>query len=109
MTSLRSISSFDTVTQLGYMNPKGVLPNQEVRRLGPGIEFRGKIWGKVQSSSPNKRKNLWSSVTTRRKIGKKSQFWGPLELYLKFKGQNLGNLSPIFLEEKFGAKPPQTP
>ena len=35
--------------------------------LGPGIEFRGKIWGKVQSSSPNKRKNLWSSVTTRRK------------------------------------------
>ena len=35
--------------------------------LGPGIEFRGKIWGKVQSSSPNKRKNLGSSVTTRRK------------------------------------------
>ena len=35
--------------------------------LGPGIEFRGKIWGKVQSSSPNKKKNLGSSVTTRRK------------------------------------------
>ena len=35
--------------------------------LGPGIEFGGKIWGKVQSSSPNKRKNLGSSVTTRRK------------------------------------------
>ena len=33
--------------------------------LGPGIEFRGKIWGKVQSSSPNKRKNLGTSVTTR--------------------------------------------
>ena len=33
--------------------------------LGPGIEFRGKIWGKVQSNSPNKRKNLGSSVTTR--------------------------------------------
>ena len=35
--------------------------------LGPGIEFRGKIWGKVQSSSPNKRKDLGSSVTTRSK------------------------------------------
>ena len=34
-------------------------------RLGPGIDFRGKIWGKVQSSSPNKRKNLESFVTTR--------------------------------------------
>ena len=30
--------------------------------LGPGIEFRGKSWGKVQSSSPNKRINLGSSV-----------------------------------------------
>ena len=42
----------------------------DIRRsggLGPGIEFIGKIWGKVQSSSPNKRKNLGSSVTTRRK------------------------------------------
>ena len=37
------------------------------------------------------------------KIGKESQFWGHLELYLKFKGQNLGYLSPIFLEAKFGA------
>ena len=35
--------------------------------LGPGIEFRGKIWGTVQSSSPNNRKNLESSVTTRHK------------------------------------------
>ena len=35
--------------------------------LGPGIEFRGKIWGKAQSSSPNTRKNLGSFVTTRRK------------------------------------------
>ena len=36
--------------------------------LGPDIKFRGEIWGKVQPSSPNKRKNLGSSVTTRRKI-----------------------------------------
>ena len=35
--------------------------------LGPGIEFRGKIWGKVQSRSPNMKKNLGSCVTTRRK------------------------------------------
>ena len=51
--------------------PKGVLPYQEVGggggELGPGIEFRGRIWGKIQSSSPNKRKNLGSSVTTRGK------------------------------------------
>ena len=37
------------------------------------------------------------------KVGKESQFWGHLGLYLKFKGQNLGYLSPIFLEAKFGA------
>ena len=55
-------------------NPRGVLPYQEVGGgggggggLGPGIEFSSKIWGKVQSSSPNKRKNLGSSVTIRRK------------------------------------------
>ena len=38
--------------------------------------------------SPNKRKNLGSSGTTRG-----TQIVGP---YLKFKGQNLGYLSPIF-------------
>ena len=37
------------------------------------------------------------------KVGKVSQFWGHLGLYLKFKGQNLGYLLPIFLEAKFGA------
>ena len=70
--------------------------------LGPGIEFRGKIWGKVQSSSPNNRKNLGVLLLQDAKIGKESQFWGHLGLYLKFKGQNLGYLSPIFLEAKFG-------
>ena len=34
---------------------------------GPDIKFRGKIWGKVQRSSPNKRKVLGISVTRRRK------------------------------------------
>ena len=71
--------------------------------LGPGMEFRGKIWGKVQSSSPNKRK-IWGVLLLQdAKIEKESQFWGHLGLYLKFKGQNLGYLSPIFLEAKFGA------
>ena len=73
------------------------------RRVGPGIEFRGRIFGKVQSSSSNKRKNLGSSVTTRRKNWEKTQFWGHLGLYLKFKVQTLGYLSPISLEAKFGA------
>ena len=44
--------------------------------LGPGIEFGGKIWGKVQSSSPNKRKNLGSSVTTRRKNWERITIFG---------------------------------
>ena len=34
------------------------------------------------------------------KVREESQFWGHLGLYLKFKGQNLGYLSPIFLEAK---------
>ena len=37
------------------------------RWFRPDIKFSCKIWGKVQSSSPNKRKNLGSSVTTIRK------------------------------------------
>ena len=36
------------------------------------------------------------------KVGKESRFWGHLGLYLKLKGQNIGYLSPIFLEAKFG-------
>ena len=50
----------------------------QIRRSGglrPHINFGGKIWGKVRPSSPNKRKNLGSSVTTRNKSGEKSQFW----------------------------------
>ena len=49
--------------------PGGVLPYQDVGGGGAWTwhRVRGRIWGKVQSSSPNKRKNLGSSVTTRRK------------------------------------------
>ena len=78
----------------------GVLPNKEVGGLGSHITFGGKIWGKIRPSSPNKRKSLGSSVTTRRKN------WGKVPIlgsYLKFRGQNLGYLSFIFLEAKFGA------
>ena len=75
---------------------QGVLPNKEVG----GSWTLGKIWGKVWPSSPNKRKNLGSSVTTRPKS------WGKVPIlgsYLKFTGQNLGYLSLIFLDAKFGA------
>ena len=34
---------------------------------GPDIKIRGKNWGKVLPSSPNKRKNMGKSVNTRRK------------------------------------------
>ena len=68
--------------------------------LGLHIKFGGKIWGKVRPSSPNKRKNLGRSVTTRRKIWEKILILGS---YLKFRGQTLGYLSLIFLEAKFGA------
>ena len=71
---------------------------------GEGLDltskFGGKIWGKVRPSSPNKRKNLGNSVTTRHKSWQKVLILG---LNLKFTGQNLGYLSPIFLEAKFGA------
>ena len=67
--------------------------------LGPHIKFGGKIWGKVQPSY-YKRKNLGSSVTTRRKSWENIPILGS---YLKLRGQNLGYLSPIFLEAKFGA------
>ena len=52
-------------------------------------QIRGKIWGVLSLQDA--------------KIGKNHNFAGHLGLYLKFKGQNLGYLSPIFLEAKFGA------
>ena len=52
-------------------------------------QIRGKIWEVL----------LPQDV----KVGEESQFWGHLGLYLKFKWQNLGYLSAIFSEEKFGA------
>ena len=89
-----------TCIQSEFTPRGGLLPNKEVRGLGPHIRFGGKIWGKVQPSSQNKRKNLGSSVTKRRKSWKKVPILGS---YLKFRGQNLGYLSFIFLGAKFEA------
>ena len=85
-------------------NPGGYFQLRRSGGLGPHIKFGGKIWGKVWPSSQNKRKNLGSSVTKRRKSWEKVPILG---LCLKFRGQNLGYLSFIFLEAKFGAKPPR--
>ena len=85
--------------------------------LGPHIKFGGKTWGKGRPSSQNRRKNLGGSVTKRRKSWEKVPILGS---YLKFRRQNLGYLSFIFLEAKFGAptriseakfgaKPPRPP
>ena len=75
--------------------PRGGGEDFQIRRW-----FGGKIWGKVRPSSQNKRKNLGSSVTKRRKSWEKVPILGS---YLKFRGQNLGHLSFICLEAKFGA------
>ena len=80
--------------------PGGVLPNKEVRGLGPHIRFGGKIWGKVRPSSQNRRKNLGSSVTKRRKI------WGICHIY--FWRQNLG-LQHKFQRQNLGPSPPPRP
>ena len=92
----------------------GVLPNKEVRGLGPHIRFRGKIWGKVRASSQNKRKNLGSSVTKRRISWEKlpiwrhiwnsgGKIWGICHLY--FWRQNLG-LQQEFQRQNLGPSPP---
>ena len=61
--------------------------------------LEGKFGVRSGPSSPNKWKNLGSSVTTRRKSWEKVPILGS---YLKFRGQNLGYLSFMFLEAKFG-------
>ena len=101
----------------GVNGPGGYFHIRRSGGLGPDIKFRGKIWGKVQPSSPSKRKNLGTSVITRRKSWRKIPILGS---NLKIRGQNLGYFSPKFLEAKFGAptriseanfgaKPPRPP
>ena len=94
------ISLDDFHQQTDELPPGGYFQIRRSGGLGPHIKFRGKIWGKVRPSSQNKRKNLGSSVTKRHKSWEKVPILGS---YLKFRGQNLGYLSFIFLEAKFGA------
>ena len=68
--------------------------------IGPGIEFRGKIWGKVQSSSPNKRKILGSSVTTRRKNWERITIFGAFGVISEIQRAKFG-LSVTYI---FGGK-----
>ena len=87
------------ITKVDCKKPQGVLPYQEVggggldlassleakfgARFSQVYQIRGKIWGVLSLQDA--------------KIGKESKFWGHLGLYLKFKRQNLGYLSPICL------------
>ena len=78
----------------------GVLPNKEVRgacRLTSGLEAK---FG-VRSGQVHKiRGKIWEVLSPKdTKVGKKYQFWGQ---YLKFRGQNLGYLSFIFLKANLG-------
>ena len=120
MATTKFIKCRTLVRRIEHISVKAPGGYFQIRRpggLGPHIKFGGKIWGKVRRSSTNKRKNLGSSVTTRRKSWEKVPILGS---YLKFTGQNLGYLSLIFLEAKFGtpsrileanfgAKPPPPP
>ena len=72
------------------------------------------MWGKVQPNSPNKRKNLGSSVTTRRKNWEKNPNFGVMcEIQRKkfgvfvtyiFRGKIWGSNKNF--RGKFWAKPP---
>ena len=80
--------------------PGGVLPYQGVGGLGPDIKFRGKIWGKVQPSSSNKRKNLGSSVTTRRKNWERITILGAFGVLYEIQRAKFG----VFVTYIFGGK-----
>ena len=68
--------------------------------LGPDIKFRGKIWGMVQPSSPNKRKNLGSSVTTRRKSWERITILGVFGVRSEIQRAKFG----VFVTYIFGGK-----
>ena len=81
------------------------------RGLGPHIKFGDKIWGKVPPSSPNKRKNVGSSVTTRRKSWEKIPI---LRSNLKFRrvfvtyifGGKIWGSNKNFRDKFWGQAPP---
>ena len=87
----------------GFVSPQyaqGVLPYQDVGEIRPDIKFRGKICGKVQPSSPNKRKNLGSSVTTRPKSWERITILGAFEVIFEIQMTKFG----VFVTYIFGGK-----
>ena len=86
-----------------------VLPRGEyfqIRRSGEGgLDLTSSLEAKfgVRSGQVHKiRGKIWDVLSPKdAKVGEKSQFWG--HIYPKFRGQNLGYLSFLFLEAKFGA------
>ena len=71
----------DRYTYISFYGPTFVPPGSTSilgrQGLGPDIKFGGEIWGKVQTSSPNKGKNLglvWLPKDA--KVRKEFQFLG---------------------------------
>ena len=105
------------VLHIAYTGPGGTSISGGGGGLGPHIKFGGKIWSKVQPSSPNKRKNLGSSVTTRRKSWEKIPILGVISEIQRAKfavfvtyifGDKLWDPTRIS-EANYGAKPPRPP
>ena len=67
---------------------------------GPDIKIRGKNWGKVLPSSPNKRKNMGKSVTTRRKTWKRIIVLGAFGIIPETQRAKFG----VFVIHIFGGK-----
>ena len=79
-----------------------------IRRSG-GLDLTSSLEAKFGAGSGQVHKirgKTWEILLPQdTKVGKKIRILGS---NLKFRGQNLGYLSPIFLEANFGAKPPPT-
>ena len=69
-------------------------------RPGPDIKIRGKTWGKVLPSLPNKRKNMGKSVTTRRKTWERIIVFGALGVIPETQRAKFG----VFVIHIFGGK-----
>ena len=67
--------------------------------LGPHIKFRGRVWGKVWPSSPNKRKT-WEVLSRQDAKVRKSPNFGVISEIQRTK---FGVFVIIFLEAKYGA------
>ena len=73
---LNTVCKSNNFLEGSSLKSQGVLRSGGGGGFGPHIKFGGKIWGKVLPSSPNKRKNLESSVITRRKSWEKNPNFG---------------------------------